>query len=103
MEIVSSLSTDHFTACLRRFVSRQGMPCGIYSDNGTKFLDAGKELKELLALFRSDAHNVKLADHLSSDGIQWHFNPPGTPQFGGLWEAGVKWIKFHFARMMSHR
>ncbi len=38
---------------------------------------------------------------LSSQGIRWHFNPAGAPHFGGLWEAGVKSIKYHLSRVMG--
>jgi hypothetical protein len=48
LEVVSSLSTDHFLAALRRFVSRRGRPSDIYSECGTNFVGAGKELRKLL-------------------------------------------------------
>jgi hypothetical protein len=101
LEVVSSLSTDAFIASLRRFVSRRGKPSDIFSDCGTNFIGADRQLKEMAELIKSDPHNNKIADRLSGEGISWHFNPPGAPHFGGLWEAGVKSVKYHLYRVVG--
>ncbi|GFT77308.1 integrase catalytic domain-containing protein [Trichonephila clavipes] len=40
----------------------------------------------------------ELAGFLVDENINWKFLPPRAPNFGGLWEAGVKSFKFHFKR-----
>lgn len=99
LERVLSLSTEAFIATLRRFVSRRGLCAHIYSDCGTNFVGADKQLKSYI---RSRDVNVKVADELSKDGITWHFNPPAAPHQGGLWEAGVKSIKCHLRRTIGN-
>jgi len=32
--------------------------------------------------------------------FQWPFIPPNSPHFGGLWEAGVKSLKYHWTRIV---
>jgi hypothetical protein len=96
LEMVSSLSTDHFLAAFRRFIARRGCPSDVYSDCGTNFVGAAKELADLL-----QQSSQQVADSLSKEGIHWHFNPPGAPHFGGLWEAGVKSVKFHLHRVLG--
>ncbi|XP_021966495.1 uncharacterized protein LOC110861676 [Folsomia candida] len=104
LEVATSLSTDMFIAAFRRFISRRGLPTDMYSDNGTNFIGANREMKEMVQLVNSSSHNQQVADNLSRDGIRWHWNPPAAPHFGGNWEIGVKSCKFHLKRIMgSHR
>ncbi|XP_072377941.1 uncharacterized protein [Diabrotica undecimpunctata] len=49
MELVSSLSANEFLLALHRFVARRGKPIKIFSDNGTNFVGAFKELGTFLS------------------------------------------------------
>jgi hypothetical protein len=33
--------------------------------------------------------------------FQWHFIPPNSPHFGGLWKAGIEPLKYHWKRIVS--
>jgi len=102
LEYVINLSTKAFLSALDRFISRRGRPDVIYSDNGTNFVGANKEL---LDLFKQQALIYKdkaFLDHISNEKISWKFNPPGPPHFGGLWEAVIKSVKFHFKRVVGN-
>lgn len=41
-----------------------------------------------------------ISREMASQQIQWHFIPPSAPNFGGIWEAGVKSIMFHLKRVL---
>lgn len=101
LELVSSLSSDAFLAAFRRFVARRGRCAHLHSDNGTNFTGACKELKSLHADVMRNFKENPIGDVLSNDGTDWHFNPPGAPSFGGIWEAGVKSVKHHLRRVMG--
>ncbi|XP_065093526.1 uncharacterized protein LOC135714161 [Ochlerotatus camptorhynchus] len=100
-ELVSSLSTDTFIAGLQRFSSRRGLPSDIHSDNATTFVGANHELAALKELFEEQQHQLKVKEFCSVKGIRWHFIPPRSPHFGGIWEAGVKSMKYHLKRTVG--
>ncbi|XP_062537997.1 uncharacterized protein LOC134206311 [Armigeres subalbatus] len=101
LELVSDLSTDRFLQALRRFVARRGLCTNIYSDNGTNFVGARNQLKDLLKLLKSNDHNSAVSKECAKVGIQWHFIPPSAPHFGGLWEAAVRSTKHHLLRVIG--
>ena len=96
---VSAYTTDAFLAALRRFTSRRGLCTDIYSDCGTNFSGADRQLREMLRASSSEGR--KIAHVATSEGIHWHFNPPSAPHFGGLWEAAMKSAKYHLRRTIG--
>ncbi|XP_032672667.1 uncharacterized protein LOC116844765 [Odontomachus brunneus] len=81
LEVTSELSTAAFMATLRRFVSRRGCPHTIWSDNGTNFVGANRELTEIQQFIRSQVVD-EAGDMLTNEGINWRFLPPNSPHMG---------------------
>jgi len=96
LEAVSDLSTDAFIACYRRFTAWRGVCNHLHSDCGTNFIGAEKELIRLL---KQEA--VQVQQQVTRIGTTFHYNPPAAPHQGGLWEAGVKQVKYHFRRVVG--
>lgn len=90
LEAVTDLTAEAFLAALRRFSARRGKIENIYSDNGTNFVKSNKILQKAVV-------NNELLDKQ----IKWHFIPPASPHFGGLWEAGVKSVKQHLRKTIG--
>lgn len=101
LELVSSLTTEAFLATLKRFIARRGKPSDIFSDNGTNFVGAVKEMREVKRFLLGTEDFLK--SNLRNEQIEWHFMPPRSPNFGGLWEAGVKSVKSHIKRIVGNR
>ena len=89
IEIVHSLETDAYIMAMQRMVSRRGRPAHIWSDNGTNFVGEEREIQDALKRLNKE----RIIDELSQHGVQWHFNPPAAPHFGGVWERLVKSAK----------
>ena len=43
----------------------------------------------------------KLAKYFLDENIEWKFIPPRAPNFGGLWEVGIKSFKYYFKRIIG--
>lgn len=91
IELASELTSECFIAALRRFVSRRGICSHIYSDNGSNFVGADKELKYIIRILKDQ----KFQRFVNTINIHWHFTPPCSPHFGGIWEAAIKSVKRH--------
>lgn len=91
LELASDLSTDTFLAALQRFIARRGTVSHLYSDCGTNFLGAQRELLRLME------------QAAARQTIVWHPSPPGAPHFNGLIEAGVKNVKLHLTRVTGNQ
>ena len=94
LEPVTELTTSAFIATLRRFISRRGIPSTMWSDNGTNFVGAAKELKALIS-------SPEVANHCTRQRINWKFIPEYAPHFGGLWEAAVRGFKQHLRKVIG--
>lgn len=93
LELVSDLTTEAFLAAFKRFIARRGLCKTIYSDNGTTFQGAARELKKIQEFISTNENELR--GSLASSGVGWEFIPPRTPHFGGLWESAVKSVKKH--------
>ena len=101
LEVVSDLTSEAFIACLRRFVARRGKPHTIWSDHGSNFVGASRELAELAAFLEEQRTQTDIPDFCASQSIRWSFIPERAPHFGGLWESAVKSMKLHLRRVVG--
>lgn len=101
VELVSDLTSEAFIAALKRFMSRRGKPICLYSDNGSTFVGAHRQLKELHEMFKRDQKRNDIQEFLCDQETSWKFIPPNAPHFGGLWEAAVKSFKYYIHRIVG--
>ena len=103
LEICYGQDTSCFLNALSRFCDIRGVPEKIVSDNQTAFVRADKDLQEWFQnidfdyLAESTGHGYK-----GSKGIQWIFNPPLAPHFGGVFEVIVKCMKRGLTATLSN-
>ncbi|KAF6773398.1 hypothetical protein AHF37_07810 [Paragonimus kellicotti] len=89
IEVVHTLETDSFLCAFSRFVSRRGCPMRIYSDNGTNFRGAEREIRECLRQWNQEKITRTLMEH----GCDWVFSPPTASHRGGIWERLIRSIR----------
>ena len=99
LELVTGYSSQDFISAFRRFTATRGKGSELVSDQGTTFIGADKALQQLY--MESSVHMQELSGLLVDEGTSWAFNPPGSPHFGGLWEAAVKSVNHHLRRVVG--
>jgi hypothetical protein len=90
LEMAYSLDSDSFINAFVRMVSRRETPSYVVSDNGTNFVAAERELRELIE--NLDQEKI-VRETTKYQPITWKFNPPSAPHFGGVFEALIKSAK----------
>ncbi|GFV90506.1 integrase catalytic domain-containing protein [Trichonephila clavipes] len=75
LEILSDFTLDAIIATFKRFMSRREKCSKIFTDHATNCIGANSQLK--------------------------NFIPPRAPHMGGLWEAGIKSVKYHLKRALG--
>ena len=88
IEVVFSLDIDSFIHALERFMARRGEPKEIWSDNGTNFVGAQRELQRAVREWNQEIIHT----HLLRKEVDWHFNPPAASHMGSVWERQIRTI-----------
>ncbi len=101
LELVMDLSTDAFLAAFRRFAARRGCPGELYSDNGSNYVGANRELRRIYDLLTSKNGTNTLFHYFNNVRVKWHFIPGRAPHFGGLWESGIKAAKSYIRKIVG--
>lgn len=99
VEIVHSLNTSSCILAIRNFIARRGTPREIFSDNGTNFVGAERELREAV----KEVDTNEFVREFTTACTKWSFNPPSAPHMGGAWERMVRSIKTVFYKIMPSR
>ena len=84
LEVATSLDTDSCVHALRRFIARRGFVRYIYSDNGTNFVGACREMQRVWKM-----------------DLEWRFNPPSASHFGGAWERMIRTVRKVLSGLLS--
>ncbi|XP_018569139.1 uncharacterized protein LOC108909312 [Anoplophora glabripennis] len=102
LELVGDLSTQSFLNAFKRFIARRGICRNVYSDNAMNFVGSANEITKILDTISNPNINNNFVNWFSQNKIKWHFIPPRSPHFGGLWEAAVRSAKYHMKRILGN-
>ncbi|XP_070402814.1 uncharacterized protein [Nothobranchius furzeri] len=79
IELIESMDASSCINALRRFFALRGPAMQLYSDCGTNFIGASKELEMDNTVQR----------YLGKQGCTWNFGPPHASHMGGSWERMI--------------
>ena len=98
LEMAFSLTSTDFLNAFSRMVATRGRPEAVTSENGTNFVGAERELRELV---QSMDHNSN-ADDAAKKGIKWNWNPPLGSHFGRVFQSLIKVAKKTFKSIVGN-
>ncbi|KXJ68609.1 hypothetical protein RP20_CCG002493 [Aedes albopictus] len=99
LQVAHTLSTDSCIMALRNVFGRRGTPAVIYSDQGTNFRGASKELKAVVKSLDQE----RLKAEFTTPHTTWIFNPPASPHMGGAWERLIRTVKQNLNKLLPNR
>ena len=74
---LTDLTPESFIRCLKRFISRRGLPTRIVSDNGSTFTASNKIVQNIF-------NSPSVQRYLEGRRIMWNFNLQRAPWWGRL-------------------
>ncbi|CAL8133047.1 unnamed protein product [Orchesella dallaii] len=89
IEVAHSLTSDETLLALSRFIDARRKPHTIFSDNGSNFHGAIKEMTKAI----SNEDYRKIMDENGLQEIRWSFIPPAAAHMGGAWERLIQSVK----------
>ena len=96
LEVLRDMSASAFINALMRFRARRPGARFFFSDNGSNFTAAEKEIRAEVASW-----NAQVTEELRLEGLEWSFGPPVAPHRGGVWERLVRSVKKHLLFVMQ--
>ena len=104
LEATGGTDTTHVVNAISRFVDVRGIPKTVTTDNQTSFQKADKDLTDWIGAIDLDMLREKTGHEFrpGSRGIEWIFNPPLAPHFGGVFEILVKAMKRALKTTVGH-
>ena len=97
LELAEDCSTMNLIQVLRRFFSIRGQPRRMISDNGTQFVGAERELREMVK--SAD----KLTEYCGERSTEWTFVTPSAPHQNGCAESLVKSCKYALKKAIGQQ
>ena len=93
LEPTGGMDTTDVLNAISRFTDVRGIPLSITSDNQTSFTKANQDLIDWIKTIDFEYLQKNTQEYRGGKGIEWFFNPPLAPHFGGVFETIVKATK----------
>ena len=94
LEMVKSLTAADFLLAFKRMINRRGTVKVMYSDNGTNFVRAAKDLQQIYEELRQSQPLLQ--------PLEWKFSHALSPWEGGVWERLMRMVKDPLKRMLGN-